>query len=100
MDNYTKHNTKPLNIIGKKTGYTTNGIDIVYTKSFYDEYNYQARQEYCGSYLLSEVKKQYINECGEDAWKGELIRHMIHDKLVQWKYSHDSVGLVSKLVRC
>ena len=97
MDNYTKHNTKPINIIGKKTGYKQNDIDIVYSKSFYDEYNYQARQEYCGSYLLSEVKKQYIIDCGEDAWKSELIRHMTHDGLAHWHHYHDSVGLVTEL---
>ena len=97
MDNYTKHNTKPKNIIGKKTGYTKNGIDLVYTKSFYDEFTYTERQNYCGSYLISEVKKQFIQECGEDAWIETIVRHMIHDKLAHFHHYHDDVGLITEL---
>ncbi len=97
MDNYTKHNTKPINIIGKKTGYTENDIEIVYTKSFYEQWNYNIRQEYCGSYLISECKKQYILDCGEDHWKRELIRHMTHDGLAHWHHFYDSVGVSAEL---
>ena len=86
MANYKRCNTKPIRIVGKKTGYTVCGIPIIYTRSFYEHYSFDYIQDLVGSYLLSDLKGYVCDVKGEEWWVDELLRHMELEDLVHWEY--------------